>query len=364
MISLQLIDVSPAENPDTLTFLAKFSANYGVNGVGDPLNLAPYSAGNNPLGFTNPNQIPTPELPFAYTQAPTVEAEDLGGFYVNPHPLIMPAPIEGVAQGIAPVNGFALRMYAPGGVELPTGTSYAASGAGTQAAFLGAAGNYALLASAGITNTGNTTVVGGNIGSVPTSSITGFPPGLLTAPAVIDNSANATAAQVALAAAIAHYQGLTPTLSGLANLSTGGNGSTIATWTPGVYVGAAGLTMPTGIILDAQGNPNATFIFIAGSTINLASGQTISLANGAQAQNVVFVAGSAFTSVATSTVNGNILAVSGITLGGGTLNGRALVTTGPVTISAATAITASPNVSALTGPSSAIQLAITLPHNQ
>ena len=129
MISLQLIDVSPAENPDTLTFLAKFSANYGVNGVGDPLNLAPYSAGNNPLGFTNPNNIPLPELPFAYTQAPTVEAENIGGYYVNPSPIVMPAPIEGVAQGIAPVNGFYLRMFAPGGVELASNVGYAATSA-------------------------------------------------------------------------------------------------------------------------------------------------------------------------------------------------------------------------------------------
>jgi hypothetical protein len=160
----------------------------------------------------------------------------------------------------------------------------------------------------------------------------------LTAPATTDNT-NAGAAQTALTAAIIYYQGVTPTLSGLSNLSTGGNGSTASTYTAGNYFGSSSLTMPTGIILDAQGNSNAVFVFVAGSTINLASGQTIALVNGAQAANVVFVAGSAFTSVATSTVNGNILAVSGVTLGGGTLNGRALATTGSVTISAATAVT-------------------------
>jgi hypothetical protein len=103
--------------------------------------------------------------------------------------------------------------------------------------------------------------------------------------------------------------------------------------------------MPTGIILDAQGNSSAVFVFVAGSTINLASGQTIALVNGAQAANVVFVAGSAFTSVATSTVNGNILAVSGVNLGGGVLNGRALTTTGAVTIAAATTATVSASAS-------------------
>lgn len=218
------------------------------------------------------------------------------------------------------------------------GASTSGGGGSAVTTRLGSAANYALLASAGIANTGNTVVTGGSIGTFPTTSITGFPPGTLVAPASVDN-ANASAAQTALAAAITYYQGLTPTLSGLSDLSTGGNGSTAATFTPGNYFGSTSLTMPTGIILDAEGNANAQFVFVAGSTINLASGQTIALVNGAQAANVVFVAGSAFTSVATSTVNGNVLAVSGITLGGGTLNGRALVTTGPITLSAATAAT-------------------------
>ena len=212
---------------------------------------------------------------------------------------------------------------------------------------LGVAAAFALLAYSGITNTGNTVITSGDIGSFPTASITGFPPGVLTAPAIIDN-AGASAAQTALAAAIIYYQGLTPTLSGLSDLSTGGNGSTAATYTPGNYFGASSLLMPTGIILDAQGNSDAVFVFVAGSTINLASGQTVALINGAQAANVVFVAGSSFTSVATSTMNGNVLAAVSITLGGGTMNGRALANTGAVTISAATAATV-PSASASSG---------------
>jgi hypothetical protein len=227
-------------------------------------------------------------------------------------------------------NGF------PNSWKLKWNPAVTSSSGSAVTAKLGSAANYALLASAGITNTGTSLVTGGNVGSYPTATITGLTSANLTPPSVIDNT-NAQAAETALAAAITYYQGLTPTTSGLTNLSTGGNGSTVATYTAGNYFGAAGLTMPSGIILDAQGNANAQFVFVAGSTINLASGQSIALVNGAQASNVVFVAGSAFTSVATSTVNGNILAVSGITLGGGSLNGRALVTTGPVTISAATA---------------------------
>jgi hypothetical protein len=203
----------------------------------------------------------------------------------------------------------------------------------------GSSGAYSILAYSGITNTGGSVITGGKIGSFPTSSITGFPPGTLTAPAVIDN-ANSAAAQTALAAQIVYFQGLTPTTSGLTNLSTGGSAGT---YTAGNYFGSTSLTMPTGITLDAAGNPNAVFVFVAGSTINLASGQTVALINGAQAANVYFVAGTSFTSVATSTVNGNILAGASITLGGGTLNGRALANTGAVTISGATAITTTPS---------------------
>ena len=139
-VKLALIDVSPAQNPDTLTFLATFAGNSGVAGIGDLINLAPYSAGNNPNGFTNPNSIPLPEMPNLYTQSPTVEAENIGGYYVQPSPLALPATIQGVAQGIQPVNGFALRMYAPGGGEVATATAYAGlagvtgAGAGVQIA--------------------------------------------------------------------------------------------------------------------------------------------------------------------------------------------------------------------------------------
>ena len=184
----------------------------------------------------------------------------------------------------------------------------------------------------------NSIISGGNIGSFPTASITGFPPGVLTYPAIIDN-AGASAAQTDLAAAIIYYQNLTPTLFGLSDLSTGGNGTDAATYTPGNYFGASSLDIPTSITLDAQGDPNAVFVFVAGSTVTLESGASVLLINGAQAANVVFVAGSSFTSIATSTMNGNILAVASVTLGGGVLNGRALANNGAVTISGATAVT-------------------------
>src|SRR5208282_4882491 len=206
---------------------------------------------------------------------------------------------------------------------------------------LGVSANYAILAAAGITNAAPaTSVTGGTIGSFPTTTITGFNPPTAT----VDN-AGASAALTAALAAYTFYSGLTFTsLSGSsANLSVLGNGANASTYNAGNYSAGTSMDIPTTITLDAQGNPNAIFVFKAGSTITLESGASILLVNGAQSANVVWIVGSSFTSVATSTMVGNILANTSITLGGGILTGRALAgivtSSGAVSIPAATAIT-------------------------
>jgi hypothetical protein len=203
---------------------------------------------------------------------------------------------------------------------------------------LGTAANYALLAGSGITNTGSTVVTGGNVGSFPTATIV---PGAwtLTPPAVIDNG-DAAAAQGAATAAVVYFNSLTPTQSGLANLSTNNGGGGAGVYHAGVFVGGA-LDIPTSITLDAQGNPNATFVFRSASTTTLESGASIVLANGAQPQNVVWIVGSSFTQITPGTMVGTIIASASVTFGGGTFKGRAIAQTGAITIAAAEAITVS-----------------------
>lgn len=216
---------------------------------------------------------------------------------------------------------------------------------------LGTAALYAALASAGVTNTGATLITGGNVGSFPTSSITGFTSANFTPPASV---VTATAQnQVDLTTAFTFFNGLTPVaiLGTYANqtftaTATGYNGS------PG-FVGAASSTLHfTGgtITLDGAGLVNPVFVFQVGSALNVdTAATTISLINGAIADNVIWVVGSAATFDAhTHVFSGDILATSAITLNGGTLTGRALVTTGPVTISSATNISV-PTVSGANG---------------
>ena len=211
------------------------------------------------------------------------------------------------------------------------------------------AGNFAILAGSAITGSAGagSVVTGGNIGIAPNNatSVTNFPPSTLTAPGVFDyDNAVAIQAKLDLVAAIASYSGLTFTsLSGSsANLSVLGNGSSASTYIAGNYSAGTSMDIPTSITLDAQGNPNAVFVFKAGSTLTLESGASVILANGAQAANVFWVVGSSFTSIWNGIISnmvGTILASTSITLGGGTLIGRALANTGAVTMSTTETIT-------------------------
>lgn len=208
--------------------------------------------------------------------------------------------------------------------------------------------NYAVLGKSAVTgSTGAGSVIrGGNVGlDAAYSSITNFPPSNVVAPNDVEANtgggvivANATAVHQAyldLLAAITYWSITYPaTLGGAITIANAGNmsastagGGGAGVYHAGAYTTASSLDIPTSITLDAQGDPNAIFVFFSpASTTTLESGASIILANGAQAGNVYWVVGSSFTSVWNSVKSdmvGNILAVSSITLGGGTLNGRA-----------------------------------------
>ena len=126
-VALKLVGVSPASNPDTLIFEGTFTGNAGVQGTGDQLNLAPYDAGNNPTGWTNPNGIEAPAMPVGLDVGVGVQQENIGGYYVQPEPTVPGNPSNGVAPSIALKTGAFLRSFAPGGAELGTGVAYPAA---------------------------------------------------------------------------------------------------------------------------------------------------------------------------------------------------------------------------------------------
>ena len=197
-----------------------------------------------------------------------------------------------------------------------------------QSVNMGTAGSFAVLAGSTVTNTGPT-VLEGNLGVFPGTAIVGFPPGIVNPPyATYAGNAVAGQAQTDLTTAYNALAGL-PTTVNLTGQDLGGR-----TLGPGVYEfnSSAQLTGP--LILDAQGNPNALFVFNVGSTLTTASASSISLIGGAQGQNVFFRVGSSATLGTATSFVGDILALTSISLntGANITCGAALARNGAVTL--------------------------------
>jgi hypothetical protein len=103
------------------------------------------------------------------------------------------------------------------------------------------------------------------------------------------------------------------------------------TFPPGVHTHGSAINIALAnpvVTLDGQDNPNAEFIFVAGSTLTTCANSKIVLINGAQAENVYWVLGTALTMGANSIMVGNVLAGSAITIGtNGKICGRAIAQT-------------------------------------
>ncbi len=189
---------------------------------------------------------------------------------------------------------------------------------------LGTAGSFAVLAGQGVTNTGPTTV-NGNLGTSPNPSVTGAG---LTVNGTI-HRADAVAAQAQADTTIAYNSaaGRTPVTTVATEL---GNQNLKA----GVYTSPTGTFEITGTLtLDAEGDPNAVFIFQMASSLVTASRSNVNIINAGTSCNVFWQVGSSATLGTFSTFRGTILALASITVTTGvTIDGRALARNGAVTL--------------------------------
>jgi serine protease AprX len=189
---------------------------------------------------------------------------------------------------------------------------------------LQAAGSYAVLAGSTVTNTGPSTI-GGNLGLHPGTAVTGV------SAQTVDGSTHAAdaaslKAKADLTAAYDAAAAKTPTATAPADLG----GSTL---TQGVYNSASSIGLTGTLTLDAQGDPNAVFVFQAGSTLITASASRVELVNGAQPCNVFWQVGSSATFGTSTVFAGNVMALASITMNDGvSLTGRALARNGAVTL--------------------------------
>lgn len=189
--------------------------------------------------------------------------------------------------------------------------------------------NFAVLAGAGITVAGavNTTTITGDIGTFPTTTITGLGNVVLNGTNHAGDGVTQTA-KSDLTLAYIDAVGRLPTTYYGAVYDLGGS-----TLTNGVYNGTSSFAITGALTLDAGGDPNAVWIFQIGSTLITGSGSQVILTNGAQAANIFWQVGSDATLGTYSYFAGNLMALSSITLTtGATVDGRVMARNGAVTL--------------------------------
>src|SRR5581483_2801923 len=201
---------------------------------------------------------------------------------------------------------------------------------------LGTATNFGLLAGSGITNASAQSTITGDVGSSPTPAVTGLVASQVNGTLYLAPDPATDQAQVDLTIGYNDAAGA-PCGTVLTGTDLGG-----LTLVPGVYCFSSSAQLTGTLTLDGQGDPNAQWVFQIGSTLTTATNSTVSLINGGAICNVYWQIGSSATLGTNTTFVGNILALTSITLDGGTLNGRALARNGAVTISSAETVVANP----------------------
>jgi len=199
------------------------------------------------------------------------------------------------------------------------------AGAADATVGLGTAAPFAVLAGSTVTNTGPS-VISGDVGVSPGTAVTGFPPGTVNNGTI--HSADAVALQAQNDATTAFNDAAGRASTGAITAPLGGGQVLVS----GVYTGGA-LALNGALTLNAQGDPNAVFIFQAASTLVTASASSVILINGASPCNVFWEVGSSATLGTASTFIGTILASTAITATtGATIEGRLLASTAAVTL--------------------------------
>lgn len=189
---------------------------------------------------------------------------------------------------------------------------------------LGTADSFALLGGSAVTNTGPS-VINGDLGVSPGSAISGFPPGIVNG-AVHATDGVAGQAKSDLVTAYNDAAGRTPVV----NVSGDLGGRTL---TAGVYKASSAIGLTGTLTLNAQGDPNAVFIFQVGSGLTTATDSSVRLLNGAQACNVYWQIGSSATLGTRTAFKGTIMALTSISLNDGVaVDGRLLARNGAVTL--------------------------------
>jgi hypothetical protein len=215
--------------------------------------------------------------------------------------------------------GIALAVLAV--FALPTAAQAAPVGLGTAAPFV-------VLGGTKVTNVGPS-VLNGNLGISPGTELEGF--GL---PAVINGSTHATdevAAQAQLDLTTAYDTAAGQPVLPANDLSGEDLGG--LKLSPGTYRYNAAALLTGALTLDAEGDPNAEFVFQVGSQLTTESASSVLLVNGASPCNVYWQVGSSAVLGTTTAFQGTLMALTSISLNSNaTVVGRMLARNGQVSL--------------------------------
>jgi len=196
------------------------------------------------------------------------------------------------------------------------------------------AANFTVMAASAITNTGSTAITG-NLAISPNkaSSVTGFPPGVVTG-AKNEDDMVAIRAHTDLITTYNDAAHATP-FRNRAGVNLGGK-----TLTPGVYHFSSSAQLTGTLTLNGENRTGSLFIFQIGSTLTTASRSRVALIGRANSCNVFWQVTSSATLGTGTSFQGNLIALTSITLttgatigvGGGLNGGRALARNGALTL--------------------------------
>jgi hypothetical protein len=201
--------------------------------------------------------------------------------------------------------------------------------------------SFVVLGATTVTNTGSTTLINGNVGVDPGSAIVPGSPGFTFATTGTGTIVNgiATTAQTQLDTALGLLQGLLPDSTILGGVLDGlslGQGVYAVSAAPGI--GGFNLSSGGVLTLDAQGLNNPFWVFQMSSSLITGSSSAVVFTNlpstGVFDPGVYWAVGSSATLGTTTSFQGNILALTSITLNtGATIGcGSALASNGAVTL--------------------------------